>query len=298
LVDPWNDPLQTIPFYATDIHGSNDYNGSNLNANIRNITIPENADTVWQYYGCFLDVFNDNQSKFGGTHHCIVAEIAYDDAPIPPTLPSGAVVNSQWDQLAQRNLQITTSNDPASQATLIVPQAFVLKPSSVAASTTSIIPSFPDELMIDWGNTPTGSTAQIYWPQLQSADVIALANQFYASHFLYSADANTVQVTTTDGVTYIPIPSASAGVINFAGLITVTLPSTVTNGQTFYVTVRRVSSVALTLPTQVVIPPPPQIQVVKGKSRARVLTRPFAREGILTSSKFQKSLAEAVDLNK
>jgi hypothetical protein len=276
LTDPSGQTLQTIPFFATDISGTHDYDGTNPNANIHDITIPQGADSIWYYYGCYLDVYNaNNQSKFGGTHHCVVAEIAYDDAPIPTKTPSGGVVNPQgWDQLAQRNLQITTSENPQSPATHIVPQAFDLRPSNITGLSTSIIQGLPDELMIDWGNTPVGSTATIYWPQLQFAEVVGLADQFYGSHFLYAADVNTVQCTTSSGVTYVPIPSASRGIVNFAGLFTVTLPTTIRNGQSFQIIVRRISSVALTLPTPPpVVPPPPTPQIqIKSRPRARLVT--------------------------
>lgn len=276
LTDPSGQAVQTIPFFATDASGTHDYDGSNANANIHTITIPKGADSIWVYYGCYLDVFNAaHQSKFPGTHHCVVAEIAYDDAPIPAKTPKGSLVSPlNWDQLAQRNLQITTSENPQSPATHIVPQAFDLRPSNITGSPTSVIQGLPDELMIDWGNTPVGSTATIYWPQLQSADVVALADQFYGSHFLYPADANTLQCTTTSGVTYIPIPSIARGLVNFAGLFTITLPTTIRNGQSFQIFVRRISSVALTLPPPPpeipVVPPPPQIQI-KSRSRGRFL---------------------------
>jgi hypothetical protein len=66
-------------------------------------------------------------------------------------------------------------------------------------------------------------------------------------------------------VAYVPIPSVARGIINFAGLFTVALPTTIRNGQSFQILVRRISSVALTLPppsTEIpVVPRPPQIQI-------------------------------------
>lgn len=129
LADPQGYTLQTIPFFATDANGMHDYDSTVPNGNIRDIQIPAFQDKVWNYFGCFLDVYNgSNQSKFGGTHHCIVAEIAYDDAPI---VNSGSVTESpeNSDKLAQRNLQITSSGNPSYPLTHRVPQAFDMRPS-------------------------------------------------------------------------------------------------------------------------------------------------------------------------
>ena len=254
LTDPSGQSVQTIPFFATDAAGSHDYDGTVTNSNIQNITIPSTGDSVCAYFGCFLDVFDSsNNSKFGGTHHCIVAQIAYDGAPIPTSTPSGTTPTpANWDQLSQRNLQITSSENPQSPATHVIPQAFDTRPSLPLITPPGLPVSLPDEIMIDWGNTPSGSTASIYWPQLNAADVIALANQSYSSHLLSAADANTLQCTVTKGVTYIPIPPASSG--NFAGLLTLDLPTTITKGQEFNVVIRRVS-------TRTPPPPPPPIQI-------------------------------------
>jgi hypothetical protein len=82
--DPSGQTLQTTPYFATDINGTHDYDGTNVNANIRSVQIPALQDQVWAYYGCFLDIYDAaGNANLGGTHHCIVAEIAYSDAPIP-----------------------------------------------------------------------------------------------------------------------------------------------------------------------------------------------------------------------
>ena len=58
------------------------------------------------------------------------------------------------------------------------------------------------------------------------------------------------------GFTSIPIPAGTGA--NFAGLFTVDLPPQVTAGQTFTITVRRIS----THPPMQKLPPPPQIEAV------------------------------------
>jgi len=240
FTDPAGYSIQTLPFFATDANGTHDYDGTVANANIRTISIPAGRDKVWTYFGCFLDVYDSsNQSLFGGTHHCIVAEIAYDDAPIQN---SGGVTESpsNSDKLAQRNLQITSSGNPHYPETHIVPQAFDLRPSPPINSQAGQLLNYPDELMVDWGNVPVGSVASIYWPDVPAQDVLDLASKVYGAHLLTASDAHTLKCKTTRGVTYIPIPPASGK--NFAGLFTVDLPNTVTVGQEFNITVRRISS--------------------------------------------------------
>jgi hypothetical protein len=107
--------------------------------------------------------------------------------------------------------------------------------------------------MIEWGNTPVGSTAYIYWPQVAVSDVLALAKQLYSTHQLSAADANTVQVTVPRGFTFVPIPPGTGQ--NFAGLFTVDLPAGVKAGQVYSIVVRRVSS--RRGPTTPVQQPPP-----------------------------------------
>jgi len=250
LIDPNGQSLQTIPFFATAA-GAHDFDNTVANANIRNVQIPLNQDTVWAYFGCFLDVYDaSNNSRFAGTHHCIVAQIAYDDAPIPTSTPAGTVPSpANFDKLAQRNLQITLSENPKSRATHIIPQAFDLRPSNPIATSPGGLLDYPDELMIDWGNTPVGSTASIYWPQVNVSQVLAMANALYSTHLLSAGDANTLQCLVTRGVTYVPIPPALG--VNFAGLFTVDLPATVRNGQEFNILLRRISTRRMPIQTPI-----------------------------------------------
>jgi len=240
LMDPSGQGIQTIPFFATDANGTHDYDSTVPNGNIRNVQIPMGKDKVWAYFGCFLDVYNaSNQSKFPGTHHCIVSEIAYDDAPIQN---SGGVTLSpeNSDKLAQRNLQITSSGNPSYPSTHRIPQAFDMRPSNPFTQQAGLLLNYPDELMIDWGNTPVGSVTNIYWPQLNAADIIALATKLYGTHPLSTADANTITCPVNKGVSYIPIPADTGK--NFAGLFTLDLPSSVRVGQEFRIKVRRIAS--------------------------------------------------------
>ena len=240
----------TIPFFAT---GSSPNLGDPNNpeygaAGINNQTITiASGDNAWAYFGCFLNVYDPAnvvngsqvQALLVGTHHCLVAEIAYDTAPIINA--NGLVASPEnSDKLAQRNLQLTFSDNPGPADTHRIPQTFDLKPGRATIASPGTLLDYPDELMIDWGQTPVGSVAHIYWPQISAMNVLSFANRLYSTHLLSASDSNTVDCAVGRGVTYVPIPPGTAE--NIAGLLTVDLPTTVTVGQEFDIVVRRVST--------------------------------------------------------
>jgi hypothetical protein len=237
--DPSGQTLQTVPYFATGSSGVSDYDSTKSNNNIQSLAVPGGQRDLWAFYGCFLDVYDaSNNSKYPGTHHCLVAQIAYDNTPIVNS--NGLTMSpGNSDKLAQRNLQVTLSGNPGPESTHCVPQAFDTRPTR-AAQVLAGAGNSPDELMIDWGNTPPGSTAYIYWPQVAAADVLNLASGLYRTQRLSASDAHTIQCTTVKGVTYIPIPPSSLR--SFAGLFTVNLPLGITTGQEFNILVRRLAS--------------------------------------------------------
>jgi hypothetical protein len=247
----------SLPFFATGNYDDNptDYNPGGVNN--QTIEIP-NGDYTWAFYGCYLNV-NDATNQFddpnhqpvqywlaGAVHSCLVAQIAYSDAPIENE--NGVIENPEnTDKLAQRNLQVTTSGNPGFPATHRVPQTIDVRPSPPAQSTDRFsLLSYPDEIMIDWGKTPLGSVASIYWPAVSAASVLQLAAQLYPAQTLSAADANTIQCKVVNPVTYIPIPAGTGG--SFAGLLTVDLPASVRIGDEFDIVVRRITTRQVTKP--------------------------------------------------
>ena len=194
---------------------------------------------TWAFFGCFLNV-NDASNEYGdptspygrhpvqywlsgSAHNCLVAQVAYEFAPIEN---SGGVIEypGNSDKLAQRNLQVTTSGNPGFPATHRVPQTIDVRPSPPPQSAGGRgILSYPDEMMIDWGRTPVGSVASIYWPEVSAASVVKVAQQLYPAQTLTVTDAHTIQCTVGSRVTYIPIPSGSGG--SYACLMTIELPA-------------------------------------------------------------------------
>src|SRR5215472_3308031 len=272
---------QTVPMFATSSSPSladpNNPEYGTTGINNRTITVAT-GDAQWAYFGCFLDVYDPAnivngaqiQSLLTGTHHCLVAQIAYDPTPI---INANGITASPGtsDKLAQRNLQITASDNPGAAATHLIPQTFDLRPTANIGPPAGVLASYPDELMIDWGDTPANSTASIYWPQVVAADIIAAASALYSSHQLSASDPHTIQCPVTAGVTYVPIPQGTGQWL--AGLLTVDLPPTVVAGQEFDVVLRRVRSrqaIQLQLPVEETDEAEPQAEPTRrARSRGR-----------------------------
>ena len=255
----------SLPFFANANYDSNPNDYGATGANNQTIVIPDTHDYAWAFFGCFLNV-NDASNEFGSpakpvqqwlvgaAHSCLVAQIAYSGAPIINA--NGVIENPEnSDKLAQRNLQVLTSGNPGFPATHRVPQTIDARPSPPPQSSDpASILSYPDEMMIDWGGTPRGSVANLYWPAVSANSVLQLASQLYPEQKLTAADANTIQIPVAGPVAYIPIPSGSGG--SFAGLLTVDLPSSVRYGDEFDILVRRITTRQVITPTP---PPPPRV---------------------------------------
>jgi hypothetical protein len=280
----------TIPFFATGNYESNsdyqqnvDYvnsSGQPVNS-INNQPVQIGASgQVWAYYGCYLNIYPTSntinlgpplgavpvQSLLPSSHSCVVAQLIYDDAPAP-TGPGVLQGPEYSDNFAQRNLQITFSDNPGPAAAHRIPQTFDVRPGPAPGP--GPLEDYPDELMIAWGDTPVGSLGSIYWPAVSSADVLALAKQFYSTHQLSAADAHTIQCVVPKGFTFVPIPAGTGE--NFAGLFTVDLPQGVISGQTFTIAVRRISTYRPgTIPTQ-------QPKIERAAAAAKAEKRPPMR---------------------
>jgi len=215
-------------------------------------TIPPNAggQEVVRYFGCWLDInqttpqFPYNPSPADGPwamgrvsvmdhirneHQCLVAEIAFDPTPVPANASP-----STSDKLAQRNLAIVASDNPGGKYSHRIPHTFEIKPTRAKQAPDEL----PDELMIDWGNTPMGCLATIYISGINTNDVMSLAARNYRSYTLVRIDEHTLQCETA-GVTYIPIPPGEGA--HYASMISIDLPDTVKKGQHFKIVVHQVT---------------------------------------------------------
>ncbi|MDJ0694904.1 M4 family metallopeptidase [Mastigocoleus sp. MO_188.B34] len=230
----------------------------NVFGNVQSITPNSDGSEVDTFFGCWLDTnqpFKPNgdpntvlpinvaagnedgpfspadaplsiqEAIIRNGHQCLIAEIAFDPIEIPVGKDP-----SNWDKLAQRNI----AWNPVGSAQAV--STFEIRSTPATALQSGQI---PDELMIDWGNTPSGSFASIYLPAVNVADVLAMADRMYTTHRLEQVDSHTLQCRT-GGITYVPIPASAD--VNYVGLLSVDLPERLDQGQVFNIVVRQVTN--------------------------------------------------------
>ncbi len=244
----------TIPFFASPRIDSatNSMSEQTDGPNVRNIGAHADGSEVDTIFGCWLDInqpfanvlpiivpMNNPDGPFSGLgpppapiqlailrslHQCLIAEIAFD----PVAIPLGATPGD-WDKLAQRNLAWADVGSARAATTFEVRPT----PAGLPAGQT------PDELMIDWGTLPAGSSAFLYFSAVSSEDILSLARRMYTSNRLTRVDDHTLAIKT-GGISYVPIPAGST--INFAGLLSVELPDNLVRGQVFNIAVRQITN--------------------------------------------------------
>ena len=221
-------------------------------ANVRTMVHDGSGAEIIAYFGCWLDINQPSQPEFPiappapvdgpyvagrqtiqdlvrNAHQCLTAEIDLDGVTL---LHTGDSPGSS-DKLAQRNLSIVASDNPGAPASHRIPNTFDIKPSRKTDKPGSDL----DELLIDWGNTPAGSEATLYLPQVGARAIVDLANRRYVRHRLSALDDSTLHCFT-GGVTYVPIPPGNGP--NYAGLLTIDLPPTVRKGEVYTIVARQI----------------------------------------------------------
>lgn len=260
----------TIPCYG---RGRVDSGAAALDTQVDDLNkrtlLPAGANESHAYFACWLD-FNQVPPQFPlqpnppngpwnagrksiqelirGQHQCLVAEVYFQDDPVPP----GATPAAN-DNLAQRNLAIVESDNPGGLATHTVQHTFEIKATTTAArplppvfaatsfagvATGHFAESGPDELMIRWHDLPPTTRMTLYMPGIESDEVLGLAEQRFDLTRLVRVDAHTVECLPGD-VTYIPIPPGQKR--NIAALLTLELPEGIKRGQAFAATVHQIA---------------------------------------------------------
>ncbi len=224
--------------------------------NAYTITVDPGVE-VDSFFGCWLDI-NQPQQKFlppappagnwdgpwtaqwnatpsplqsiqeaitAAPHQCLIAEIRFDDTPIPTGANSATS-----DKLAQRNIAWIDGPNPGLPSSRRMSHPIQVRPTPFGTIN-------PDELMIFWGNTPAGSQAQLYLPALNATDILNLADARYSTHGIKFVDPNTVSFGT-GGVTFVPLPQGTALA---AGLLAIDLPPGIHKGEIYKVVVRQVT---------------------------------------------------------
>ena len=154
--------------------------------NIRTLG-PASGDEVHGYFGCWLDLNQDEQQfplnvgsnengpwpadsqtppmsvkqHITGDHTCLIAEIYREDEPIG----QGATCAGS-PRLAQRNLGFVGTNNPGATDTRTVQHSFEFKPGPEQIGVEALP---PDELMIRWHDLPAGTKMTLYLPQIEAS---------------------------------------------------------------------------------------------------------------------------------
>jgi len=282
----------TIPCFASprvNLGSPADMSTQNDSPNVQTILVNPSVE-VDTFFGCWVDVNQPqqaflpasppagnpdgpwtgitlssiNQAITRAPHQCLIAEISYDDAPIPIGADAGTS-----DKLAQRNIAWIDGPNPGLVESRSMPHPFEIKATAPGADA-------PDELMILWGNTPDGSAASIYLPAVNVADVLTLAGQLYSNHSLTQGDAHTIRCPAA-GVTFVPLPEGTAAI---AGLLTVELPPGIRKGDEYTIQVRQVTEAELEPPpiiTRGVKSERPRQAVHRGKTSRDAFTIDWRR---------------------
>jgi hypothetical protein len=287
-----NGEYVTIPCFATPrVNLTDPTKSMDLQVdspNVRDLTTHPGTETDY-FFGCWLDTNQPSQrfipasvpavdpangpwtgvplqslqeGFFSAPHQCLIAEINFDETPIPIGANSGTS-----DKLAQRNIAWIDGPNPGIVASRLMPHPIHIRPTKPTSVN-------PDELLIQWGSTPSGSEAHLYLPSLSADDILRLANQRYSDHRLRVLDPHTI-ACPTGGATLIPLPRDAALA---PGLLTIGLPGTIHKGDSYKITVRQLGDARAALPPPP--PPPPRLTAqshkrtaaAKGSSSAPLIT--------------------------
>ena len=99
----------------------------------------------------------------------------------------------------------------------------------------------PDEILIEWGELPDGTTATLFLPDLEAEHILTTAKLRGVLPKFSIIDSHTLSLEVK-GTTFLQLPTAQKQ--RQAGLLTITLPESVRVGQLYRVVVRQISHVA------------------------------------------------------
>ena len=284
LLGRQGDEIATIPFFASSRVNSAAVSMTTQTdtPNVRTIVHDTLGAEVVAYFGCWIDINQPNDLRFParllgttpsnlpdgpfqGTgpllsiqqhvrslHQCLIVEIDLDGQ----TIPSWADPSTS-DKLAQRNLTFVGVPNPGVADSRVAPQTLQIRPTPPVP-----LDDRPDELMIAWGNVPTGTRASIYLPTVDAAAALDWAHRMYVSNRLWLVDGHTL-ACEAGGVTFVPVPGASD--VDHVGLMAVELPPTVHKGERYSVRVRQLTGARFGAGRQVEV-----AKNVRGRGRVEV----------------------------
>ena len=271
-----NPEYVTIPCFASprvNLSSPADMSAQTDPPNARDLPTTPGAEADY-YFGCWLDTNQPQQAFLPATppgaanggwdgpwagvglqsikasmsafpHQCLVAEIRYDETPIPATADSGTS-----DKLAQRNIAWIDGPNPGAVESRRMTHPVQFRPTPIHALA-------PDELMIQWGTTPPDSRAQLYLPATNAETLAGQARTLYPAQRVDLVDAHTLSFAAR-GVTFLPLPG---GVALQAGLLSIDLPAGIKKGDSHSIEVRQLSTAQAVIVTPPPPPPAPQAQI-------------------------------------
>jgi hypothetical protein len=240
---------------------------------MRDIAPNPSGAEVTAYFGCWLDInqarkripitpggsdgpWPDSscrsiQELTRGRHMCVVSEVFFE-----PDLTQPGETPESSDNLSQRNLAILHSDNPGDPESHTVMHTFEVKPSvgpfgpqllqllpgalgHIADTTLAMVNKRYrlDELLIRWHNLPPNSEVTMYFSDIDTHVIQALAGFRRSPLPCEIVDQHTLRFKVA-GATWVPLPGAR--LLNIPALLSVKLPDNVTYGQEFRVSIHQV----------------------------------------------------------
>lgn len=265
--------VTTIPFFAAQrVTPGTEMTQQSDDAVNKRTMAGQGPAMTYRYFGCWLDV-NTREKHFprfvfdfgpfgeifgpiegplqemvtliAGYHQCLVAEISFSDDPTP----TGRTPFTS-DNLAQRNLATVPVANPGLEViTRTAQTSFEVKPSDVPTNLLLAPPGTgaaetltsrlrPDELLFWRNNLPAGSLVEVFMPEIDVDEVLALGARWLGPAVLKRVDGHTLKFEIGK-VSYLPLPGSRETPI--VGLLSVTLPPGITKGQRYTLSVQQYS---------------------------------------------------------
>ncbi len=237
---------------------------------VRDIAPNPSGAEVTVYFGCWLDVNQTRkripiapggsdgpwpdascrsiQELTRGRHMCIVGEVFFE----PDPTQNGETPDSS-DNLSQRNLAILHSDNPGSPDSHTVMHTFEIQPSQIPSLKEQAGLAAPvnltnlaavgkryrlDELLFKWHNLPQDSEVTVYFSDIDTAQIQALAALRRSPLACEIVDQHTLKFKVA-GLTWIPIPGGRT--LNIPALLSIKLPDTVVYGKEYHLSIHQVS---------------------------------------------------------
>jgi len=278
LVGTAGGEVASIPFFASNrVETVQGQPGATSMANqgldptyeIRDIAPNPGGAEVTVYFGCWLDINQTRkripinpgnsdgpwadaacrsiQELTRGRHMCITSELFFE----PDPTQNGATPGSS-DNLSQRNLAILHSDNPGGPDSHTVMHTFEIKPSQVPPGQQVLATLFEegdnlsalrkryrlDELIFRWYNLPPESEITVYFADIDTADIQALASLRQSPLACQVVDQHTLKFKV-GGAVWVPIPGGRT--LNIPALLCIKLPDTVVYGQDYKVSIHQVA---------------------------------------------------------